>query len=353
MGAIDQKIEKLLKRVPQYTRAKRHAMSLLSHSTPKKLMNLFVVEAQRKLHRTKVAGYPYLLIADTGNICNLRCSICPTGSDLGNRKKSFLKFEEFKKIIDCLCPYLFEVTLHNWGEPLLNPDIYEMARYCKDKNIGTNLSTNFNISNFDAEALINSGVEYLVISLDGTTQDIYSKYRVGGDIGLVFKNIKKLVGKKKELKSKQPFIEWQYIVMKHNVCQADEAEKMAGELGVDLLRFIPVGLVFDTGDKNEFAQEWFPYLPKGDGYRDDAFLQKPIRGGCFYLYRAITVNPDGAVAPCCAVYNTEDDFGNILEEDFSNIWNNQLYQNARALFSTRKQSLIKTVCQRCGMFVKS
>jgi len=268
------------------------------------------------------------------------------------RDRRFVGLNDFKKIIDRLCPYLFEVSLHNWGEPLLNPDIFEMIRYCKERNVGTNLSTNLNIRHFDAESIISAGLEYFVVSLDGTTQDVYGKYRVGGNIDLVYENMKGLIEKRKRLRSKLPFIEWQYIVMKHNCHQINDAKKMAKDMGVDLIRFIPVGLAFHDEDKKALAQQWFPYVPEVADYREDSFLQKPAKGGCFYLYRAVTVNPVGAITPCCVLYNEADDFGNMLESDFSNVWNNQLYQNARALFSRRNNRKITTVCHRCTMFVK-
>ena len=353
MATISPEIEKALKKVPQYTRLKRHFLTLLHHSTPRKLLNLAAIEVQRKLHRTKVLGYPYYLIIDTGNICNLRCPLCPTGTQEKAVNRQLLKFDLFAGIIDRLYPYVYEAALHNWGEPFLNPDIFRMIEYCRDKNIGTNLSTNLNIADFNAEALLSSGLEYLVVSLDGTTQDVYSRYRVGGSIGLVFRNIRKIVRIKRVQKSSKPFIEWQYIVMKHNCHQIDDARKIAARLGVDLLRFIPVGLPFGAENPAQLAQEWFPYVPdEQEGCLPGRFLQKPIKGGCFYLYRSITVNPDGTVAPCCAVWQQKDTFGALTNADFFEIWNNKNYRSARALFSKSK-SYLKTVCSRCNLFLKS
>jgi len=350
MNTINEKVERVLRKTPQYTRLRRHLMSILSHSTPRKLVNLLAIELQRKIHRTKVVGYPYLLIFDTGNICNLRCPLCPTGTGSVKRKKQLVKFTDFRKIFDRLCPYLFEVILHNWGEPFLNPDIFEMIRYSRRRNVQTSLSTNLNIADFDAEAVVKSGLEYFIVSLDGVTQDIYARYRVGGDVELVFENLRKIIAKKKELNRKTPFVEWQFIVMKHNCAQIDDALRISKEIGVDLLRFIPVGISFHAENKKALAEEWFPYIPKEPGYRQDAFLQKPVAGGCFYLYRSVTVNPVGAVSPCCAVYNEADDFGNMLDADFADVWNNRLYQNARALYNKGRSHKAETICRNCGIF---
>ena len=354
MNTVDRNIESILKKVPQYTRFKRHAFSLLLHTTPKKLINLVAVELERKMRRTRVWGFPYYLIVDSGNICNLKCPLCPTGNRTLDRNQRFVRFEDFRRIIDKLYLYAYEVSLYNWGEPFLNPDIFQMIRYCVERNISTNLSSNFNISDLDSEEVIKSGLEYLSISLDGTTQEVYSKYRVGGKIDLVFQNLKKILKKKKDFRSRTPFIEWQFIVMKQNCHQIDDARRMAKEMGVDIIRFIPVGVPMDAKNKKELASEWFPDLRAHGGKHEitDRFLQKPIKGGCFYLYRSVTIHPGGAVAPCCVVYKEKDDFGNMFDTDFSQIWNNESYQSARSLFSRKQKSSIKTVCNRCPMFSK-
>lgn len=125
--------------------------------------------------------------------------------------------------------------------------------------------------------------------------------------------------------------------MKHNIHQIDDATRIASELGVDLIRFIPVGLPFGTQNAKELTEKWFPYIPdEQDGCLEGIFLQKPIKDACFYLYRSIKINPDGTLAYCCAVWESNDIFGDLSHVDISEIWNNESYQNARALFSRKK-----------------
>jgi len=356
MNNIENKVEEALKKPPQFTRLKRHLSTLLLHSTPKKIFNLMRVEMQRKLRREKVTGYPYIIIIDPGNICNLKCPLCPTGMRSKRVTRDYLQLNDFKNIVDNFKPYAYEIILHNWGEPFLNKDILAMIRYCADNNIGSNLSSNMNVLPFSGEDLVNSGLEYLIVSLDGTTQDVYSRYRINGNIDTAMANLQQILAAKKKLQSKTPVIEWQYLVMKHNVHQIEEAKKLATELDVDLLRFIPVGLPFDTPNKLELAQEWYPNTSAVDGeqYIEDRFLQKPIKGGCFYLYRSITITATGRAAPCCAVWKNEDNFGDILHSHFSEIWNNSSYQSARALFGGAKTASHEktTCCSRCTLFKK-
>lgn len=352
-------IQKYLKKVPQYTRYLRHLRSFIQHSTLARARNLFLVELELKLRKIELSGRPYILIIDPINICDLRCPLCPTGLRQLGRPQKTMSFDTYKIILDKLGKYAYEVSLHNWGEPFLNPDIFKMIEYTHNKNIATNLSSNFNrVTSAQIDNIISSGLEYFVISLDGTSEEVYSAYRVKGNFHRVMENLCALIKRKRELKSKTPVIEWQFIVTRHNQHQIEEAKKKAREIGVDILRFIPVGLPFDAKNKQELRKQWFPTeLEYGSqnqtGYNQIQYLQKVRRSSCFYLYRSIVINPDGSVSPCCMVYDKKYDFSNILEGEIDEIWNNEFYQSARALFSKREKLTQKsTVCSRCSMFSK-
>jgi len=131
------------------------------------------------------------------------------------------------------------------------------------------------------------------------------------------------------------------------------AQCVAAEIGVDLLRFVPVGLPFDAQDRDILREQWFPKLgnPSSQGKVSEyQFLQKRRKMGCYYLYRSLIVNSDGQVAPCCIVYGEENDFGEILTQDFAQLWNNEYYRSARSLFSKGSNPTVSTVCERCNIF---
>ena len=173
--------EKLLKRIPQYTRNARHVWSVVRHGSPRKWVNLVRVEMERKLRSVELKSYPYLLFIDPCNYCNLRCPLCPTGIDELGRPQAMLSFEHFKRYFDPFAPFLFEAYLHNWGESLLNKQVYKMIEYAQSQNVGTNLSSNLvSLDSTDLDNLLDCGLEYLVVSLDGTSQETYAQYRVRG-----------------------------------------------------------------------------------------------------------------------------------------------------------------------------
>jgi MoaA/NifB/PqqE/SkfB family radical SAM enzyme len=347
--------QKYLKKVPQYTRTARHVASVLNHGTPRKYANLLRVEAERKLRRIELKGHPYLLIIDPCNYCNLRCPLCPTGIGNLDRPQKMLSLEHFKLYFDPHADFLFEAYLHNWGESLLNKNVYKMVEYAQSRNVGTNLSTNFSeTKSSDIDSLLDCGLEYLIVSLDGTSQESYGKYRVRGQYENVINNLGEIIRRRNARGLKYPMVEWQFIVMKQNEHEIEEAEKLSQQLGVDLLRFIPVGIPYDHPDRKSVADEWFPRTVAGREYSptvEQQFGQANKPSPCFYLYRSMVINPDGGVAPCCVIYHKDNDFAQLPADDIMKVWNNDKYLSARALFSpTNAPATVPTVCDACDIF---
>jgi radical SAM protein with 4Fe4S-binding SPASM domain len=333
----------------RYARVPRHLKSVLEHSTLRKLVNLLLVEAQYRLRTTTVRGRPYILIVDPINVCNLRCPLCATGIDARGRKAMTMDWDIFMRIVDENAPYAYEINLYNWGESLLHPKIYDMIGYARDRNLATNLSSNFNrIREGDIDNLIASGLEFLCLSIDGATQPTYAKYRVNGDLATVLKNARELIRRRRELKSKTPYVEWQFILFRHNSQEVEAARSLAAEIGIDSFRVISAGVPFDAERKQDLKNEWFVDAPNGPGNDEGAAPRNP--GACFYLYRSATFNPDGKVSPCCIVYGENNDFGDANTQGFRPLWNNEMYRSARALFTRNGQVHKATVCDRCDWF---
>lgn len=350
-------VERFLKKVTQYTRSKRHFLSVMKHGTPRKWANLSRVELERKRRRVELNGHPYTLIIDPCNYCNLRCPLCPTGlNDLG-RPQSMLSLEHFKKYFDPFAPYLFEAYLHNWGESLLNKQVYSMIEHGQRQNVGTNLSSNFvRLDSSDLDNIIDSGLEYLIVSLDGASQESYIKYRVQGDFGRVIENLSELLRRRNARGKKTPVVEWQFIVMKQNEHEVGQAEALSKKLGVDVLRFAQCLIPYESENRKELAASWLPTAVEGGVrgvYEGQLVGQAGQPGPCFYLYRSMVVNPDGRVSPCCVVHGQDSDFAdlNVPTIEPQKIWNNDRYLSARSLFSSQILTDRRaTVCDGCDIF---
>lgn len=344
----------LLGKLPQYTRKARHLQQVMRHSSPKKLLNLLQAEWSLYTGKTHLKCFPYIYIIDPCNACNLRCPLCPTGNQTLGRPTRMLGFECFQAVIDQAKAYAIEVILHNWGESFLHPRIFDMIRYANEANIGTSISSHFNgITDEMIDQMIGSGLEHLTVSLDGATQDVYERYRIRGKLSDALSALERLHQRKKETGSRTPVVEWQFIVMRHNEHQIHQAEEMARALGVERFRTLSVGLPFDHLEDLRLAKEWIADDPRYRRYHPDTILTRGYlyNEPCFYPYRALTVNPDGGVAPCCAVYHDKWDFGNVQHQSLTDIWNNKHYQSARSLFSNHPiADPVTTACDGCVLY---
>jgi MoaA/NifB/PqqE/SkfB family radical SAM enzyme len=263
----------------------------------------------------------------------------------------------FKQYFDPMADHLFEAYMHNWGESLLNKEVFKMIAHAQSRNVGTNLSTNFSETNAsDLDNLLDSGLEYLIVSLDGISAESYSQYRVRGKFENVMHNLSEIIRLRNLRRQITPVVEWQFIVMKQNEHEIEQAEVIAKKIGVDRIRFIPVGMPYDTPDRRAVADRWFPLTVAGREYGPEVeqqFGQANKPSPCFYLYRSMVVNSDGGVAPCCVVYKKDSDFGQLPVQNVHDLWNNEKYLSARSLYSGETgRDHVPTICDGCDIFAK-
>jgi len=304
--------------------------------------------------------YPHSVYIDSvSNLCQLKCPLCPVGAQLLDQDRSIMSLETFKTILDKM-PFLGTVELYRSGEPFLNPELLAMIRVADHRNIKVVISTHFSFSKPDVffDELVASGLETLVVSLDGTSQETYAHYRVGGDYDLVLSNIKKLIEAKTRVRSNKPEIIWQFLVNKYNEHEIVTAQGIADNLKIALdLR--PISLAdnepdvrHDSFDIEERKRAW---LPTNEDYISDCYkgtYRYPLSPGiCPQLFTRIMVMADGRILPCCEVWDQESAFGNLLEESFDDIWYGQKYLAARSRALNRKHPpQMQSVCCRCNNF---
>jgi pyruvate-formate lyase-activating enzyme len=255
---------------------------------------------------------PYILFIDLTNICNLKCDYCPTGQKKYGRKPGYVDLDHIKKLLNDLGKYLYMAHLFSWGEPLLHPKIKDIITLVHSHRILTNISTNLNTGN---KAILgdicDSGLDYLVLSIDGNSQDVYAKYRIGGNLSLVLDNIRYLVDYKQKNNLKTPVIEWQYLIFDHNRHEVESAGKTAKRLGVDIFSALP-GIVPD-----KYKAAW-------SGNRL-----------CPFLWDSIALQVDGGISACCNLIDAGDDFGHVSYGSFRDIWHEARHETARTLFSPK------------------
>ncbi len=296
----------------------------------RKLLNFLKNFYQKKfVFPSKVNTFPIKLTIDPSANCMLACPLCPTGNKDKGRARGEMSFDNLKKLINEVGDYLFEIDLFNWGEPFLNKDIFKMISFADSKKIITRLSSNLNFFPVGYEKkLIESKLNHLVVSLDGITQQTYSQYRRGGDMDKVLKAVSKIAKEKEKQKSKTPFITWQFIVFDHNEHEIPKAKKLVKKLGFDRIVFIK--------NRGNMASELFG-------------KKKRKNQTCKFLWDQAVVNWNGSVSPCCLYYDQKYDFGNVFTDGFMVVWNNQKYQMARKMITSKKitPATKALICSNC------
>ncbi len=295
----------------------------------------------RNLHR----GMPMAVSIEPTTSCNLRCPECPSGLRSFTRPTGMLEPEFFKKIIDEIEKDLMYLIFYFQGEPYLNPDFLELVKYACSKKIYTATSTNAHYLNeTNARKTVESGLDRLIISIDGTTQETYESYRVGGKLEKVIEGTKNIVNWKRKLKSSTPHIIFQFLVVKPNEHQLDEVENLARELGVDEVAF-KTAQIYDY----ENGSDLIPTKEKYSRYRKNKNgkweIKNALLNHCWKLWHSCVITWDGKIVPCCFDKDADYRMGDLSSSSFHKIWNNREYYNFR-LSVLRSRSEIE-MCKNC------
>ncbi len=292
-------------------------------------------------------GFPVSISFEPTTSCNLRCPECPSGLRAFTRPTGMLKKGFFTDTIDQLYKDLFYLVFYFQGEPYLNPDFLEMVKYASSKGIYTATSTNAHyLNDVNARKTVESGLDRLIISIDGTTQDVYQQYRRGGNLNKVIEGARNIVKWKKELNSKKPFVFFQFLVVKPNEHQLEEIKQLAKEVGVDEVRF-------KTAQVYDYENDPHQLIPENEKYsrykkdKSGQFISKnKLPNHCWRLWHATVISWDGLVVPCCFDKDATHKLGDLKGKNFESIWHSKEYQHFRQqILVSRKQI---DICANCS-----
>jgi len=291
-------------------------------------------------------GMPASLGIEPTTSCNLRCPECPSGLRSFTRPTGMLDPEHFRKCIDEVHKKLIYLILYFQGEPYLNPHFLEMVKYATKKNIYTATSTNGHYLNDDnCKKTIESGLKRIIISIDGTTQETYSSYRIGGKLDKVLEGTRNLVAWKKKLNSPTPTILFQFLVVKPNEHQIEEVLKLGKEIGVDKV-LLKTAQIYDYADGNELIPMLDKYSryklnPKSGKYE----IKNNLLNHCWKLWQGAELTWDGRVLPCCFDKDAAYEMGKMPESDFRSIWKGSAYTVFRAQVIKGREHI--DICRNC------
>jgi radical SAM protein with 4Fe4S-binding SPASM domain len=327
----------------------KDGFNLASVLTFKRVWNLLLIVASFYLTRlTKKTihwGNPYSISIEPTTSCNLRCPECPSGLRQLSRNTGMLTLELYQNIVDQLKDHLIYMILYFQGEPYLNPQFFEFVKYAKKNKIYTATSTNGHyLTDENAQKTIESGLNRLIISLDGIGQEEYSTYRVGGRYERVTEGIKNMVRWKKEMKSSTPHIIVQFIVFRSNEHQLEEVKKLCKEWGVDELQ-IKTAQINDYKNGNPLM----PTLDKYSRYRklpDGTYeFKNSLPDKCYRMWSSCVITWDGLTVPCCFDKDADYRLGDLKEIPFKQVWRGKIYNDFRTRVFTKRKDI--DICQNC------
>ncbi|MGM0407213.1 MAG: radical SAM/SPASM domain-containing protein [Bacteroidota bacterium] len=296
------------------------------------------------IKKTVVLGKPASLTIEPTNICNLQCPECPTGNNSSTRAKGHMDFAEYTQIIDQLSPYLLYHMLYFQGEPFLNPDFFKMLKYAHDKKIYTCTSTNGHfLTPENATKIIKSGLNKIIISVDGTDQNVYEEYRKGGDLKKVITGIKTLSDLKKQYHSKSPKIVIQFLVFRFNQHQIKVIKKTGKEAGANRIEIKSAQI-----EQFEQKQELIPTLSQYSRYkilRDRIIIKNKLKNRCFRLWSTMVITWDGDIIPCCFDKDASYKMGNIKNKDLISIWFSEPFNRFRKKILHKRKTI--EMCRNC------
>lgn len=251
----------------------------------------------------------------------------------------------FEGVIEQVKGHLSWLHLYFQGEPFLNPRFLDMVEVADRSGIFTSTSTNAHyLQKENVAALLKSGLKQLIVSVDGITQEVYSKYRIGGNLEKVEKGLNLLLKERKERSQKFPRVVLQFLVTGQNEHQIPALKKWAKELGVDELQ-LKTTQIYDFENGSDLIPSdhgYSRYIPAGNGKWK---LKKKIENRCWRMWQGAVTTWDGKVVPCCFDKDASHVMGELKNDPLEIIWTSEVYQSFRKqLLSDRSQI---EICRNC------
>jgi len=324
-------------------------LQLLRTLTPVKIWNfLWLILSywlSKSLGKPLHRGLPAAISIEPTTSCNLRCPECPSGLRSFTRPTGMLQAELFKKAIDELHERLIWLNFYFQGEPYLHPQFTELVRYAHKRGIYTATSTNAHfLTNDNARKTVESGLSRLIISIDGTTQETYQAYRVGGKLEKVIEGTKRVLSWKKQLRSPTPHVIFQFLVVKPNEHQIEEVKALAKDLGVDEVQ-LKTAQIYDYRNGSPLIpmqNRYSRYALQADGTYQ---IKNPLENFCWKMWHSCVITWDGKIVPCCFDKDARHTLGNVKNASFRQVWRGEAYRQFRQALLGSRQSI--DICQNC------
>ena len=296
----------------------------------KNMYNRFLLNLSYLLNKEKSLGFPRELVVELSNKCNLDCIMCKrTGM---KRKQGNMPFKLFKKIIDQVPSFVELVDFDHSGESMLNPDFFKMLKYCKDRNLKVQVSSNFShLTKKQIGSLINLPPDLLTISFDGAKKEAYEKIRKGADYDKTLKNIKYYLKNRK----RPSYVIIQTLYMDETAPQIRDFINKWKEEEIDSIRIKPLM----SRHNKKTTLENYLFLPTKNKK-------------CIMPWNRLVIYWDGTVVPCCYDCDSLSILGNLKKQSINEVWNNNKFVDFRRNHIKNKLKDIR-LCRYCNSITPS
>jgi radical SAM protein with 4Fe4S-binding SPASM domain len=325
-------------------------LNYLSKLTMRRMFNvlrtLFSFYWSRLTGNVKHPGFPVSISIEPTTACNLGCPECPSGLKMFSRNTGNIRKEELHNWLNELSPCTTYVNFYFQGEPFIHPDFPDLIEMAAAKRLYSSTSTNAHfITDEMAVSIVKSGLDRLIISIDGITQEVYEQYRVHGKLNKVLEGTRHMVAARKSLRSRKPFLIFQFLVVRHNEHQIEGVKRLAADLGVDEVRF-KTAQVYDYEKGNPLIPlntRYSRYQKTLDGsYR----VKSSLDNHCWRLWSGAVITWDGKVVPCCFDKDATHQLGDLRSNRFSEIWNGHAYRSFREKLLVSRKEI--DICSNCS-----
>jgi radical SAM protein with 4Fe4S-binding SPASM domain len=328
----------------------RDSIQIIKQLTLQRLFNLFILNCSyflsRVLKKSIHKGMPFSLSIEPTTACNLGCPECPSGLKEFTRPTGKLDLDLHQKMLTEVKKHVFYINYYFQGEPFLHPQFLELIKEAKRSHIYTATSTNAHFIDYKkAEKIVQSGLDRLIISIDGIKQETYEQYRINGQLEKVIAATAHLVSARKNLKSKTPYLIFQILAVAPNEREIEDVLKLGNDMGVDEVR-VKTAQLNDYKNGHDLMPQneaYSRYRKKADGTYT---LKYKLGNYCWRMWSGSVFTWDGKLVPCCFDKDAQHQLGDIKNQSFISIWKSEAYKGFRKqVFSNRKTI---DICQNCS-----
>lgn len=330
-----------------------HFFLIIKYFSFKKIINYCKIRISYILSVVKIITkydfMPAFAAFEPSNFCNLRCPQCPVSMrEKLNFKGEIMDFDFFKNIFNELKHNLLYTIFYFQGEPLLNNNLIKMIAFAHKNKVFTMISTNAQLlDNKTSRQLVESGLDKIIISIDGATQATYEQYRIGGSLERAIEGAKFIHKWKKELHSCTPLVEIQCLLLSTTENQIADMQLLAKNLNAD-------NLVFKTAQFYDFENGNI-LMPKNEKFcryrkisEGKYVIKNKLPNHCLRLWSGTVITADGKILPCCYDKNADFVFGKINKNEkinLKNIFNGKSSQNFRKNITENRKQF--EICRNC------